>query len=248
MKKISPLVHLISNEVTLNDVVNVVLGAGGRAICATAKEEVLEITSISDVLVLNTGIPSKNKLETMLIAGKRANEIGIPVVLDPVGLGVSAFRNEFINHLLEEISFTCIKGNKTEIAELCGFDIMSEGVDSRGVKLSTSDIQHLALRTGAIIVATGEVNIIADDRSSFEVKGGSPLLTKITGSGCMLAGLIGLYLAGEGQNINSVVSAVKYFNRAGKSAELDLVAGGIKGTGSYRISLIDRLSERGEYL
>lgn len=248
MKRINPLVHLISNEVTLNDVVNVILGAGGRAVCAAAKEEVLEITSTSDALVLNIGVPNKKKLEAMLIAGKRANEIGIPVVLDPVGLGASAFRNEFVNHLLEEISFTCIKGNRAEIAELCGFEIISEGVDSKDVKLSISDIQHLSFRTGAIIAATGEVNIIADDRSSFEVKGGSHLLTKITGSGCMLSGLIGLYLADEGQNINSVVSAVKYFNNAGKSAESDLFAEGIKGTGSYRIKLIDRLSERGEYL
>ena len=103
MKNIRPLVHIISNEVTLNNVVNVILGAGGRAICATAVEEILEITSNSKALILNTGMPSKEKLKAMLIAGRRANEIGIPVVLDPVGVGASAFRRNIVNELLENI-------------------------------------------------------------------------------------------------------------------------------------------------
>ena len=143
MKNIRPLVHLISNEVTLNNVVNVILGAGGRAICATAVEEVFEITSNSKALVLNIGVPNKEKLKAMLIAGKRANEIGIPVVLDPVGIGASAFRHSIVNELLEKVSFTCIKGNKSEIAKLCGISSNAVGVDSNITELCHKDLKLL---------------------------------------------------------------------------------------------------------
>lgn len=180
MKNIRPLVHIISNEVTLNNVVNVILGAGGRAICATAVEEVLEITSQSKALVLNTGMPSKEKLKAMLIAGRRANEIGIPVVLDPVGIGASAFRHNIVNELLENISFTCIKGNKSEIAELCGVQSSSVGVDSNITEISHKALKLLSDRTGAIIAATGEVNVIADQNTITEIPGGSKLLERIT--------------------------------------------------------------------
>ena len=244
MKNIRPLVHIISNEVTLNNVVNVILGAGGRAICATAVEEILEITSNSKALILNTGMPSKEKLKAMLIAGRRANEIGIPVVLDPVGVGASAFRRNIVNELLENISFTCIKGNKSEIAELCGIQSASVGVDSNITEINHKVLKLLSDRTGAIIAATGEVNVIADPNTITEIPGGSKLLRRITGSGCMLTGIIGVYLAEENNYKETVVSAFRYFNAAAKQAEVDMMAKEQKGTGTYLINLLDRLSER----
>ncbi|MGP1404695.1 MAG: hydroxyethylthiazole kinase [Catonella sp.] len=244
MKNIRPLVHIISNEVTLNNVVNVILGAGGRAICATAVEEILEITSNSKALILNTGMPSKEKLKAMLIAGRRANEIGIPVVLDPVGVGASAFRRNIVNELLENISFTCIKGNKSEIAELCGVQSASVGVDSNITEINHKVLKLLSDRTGAIIAATGEVNVIADPNTITEIPGGSKLLRRITGSGCMLTGIIGVYLAEENNYKETVVSAFRYFNAAAKQAEVDMMAKEQKGTGTYLINLLDRLSER----
>lgn len=244
MKNIRPLVHIISNEVTLNNVVNVILGAGGRAICATAVEEILEITSNSKALILNTGMPSKEKLKAMLIAGRRANEIGTPVVLDPVGVGASAFRRNIVNELLENISFTCIKGNKSEIAELCGVQSASVGVDSNITEINHKVLKLLSDRTGAIIAATGEVNVIADPNTITEIPGGSKLLRRITGSGCMLTGIIGVYLAEENNYKETVVSAFRYFNAAAKQAEVDMMAKEQKGTGTYLINLLDRLSER----
>lgn len=244
MKNIRPLVHVISNEVTLNNVVNVILGAGGRAICATAVEEILEITSNSKALILNTGMPGKEKLKAMLIAGRRANEIGIPVVLDPVGVGASAFRRNIVNELLENISFTCIKGNKSEIAELCGVQSASVGVDSNITEINHKVLKLLSDRTGAIIAATGEVNVIADPNTITEIPGGSKLLRRITGSGCMLTGIIGVYLAEENNYKETVVSAFRYFNAAAKQAEVDMMTKEQKGTGTYLINLLDRLSER----
>lgn len=245
MKNIRPLVHVISNEVTLNNVVNVILSAGGRAICATAIEEVFETTSNSKALVLNTGMPSKEKFKAMLIAGRRANEIGIPVVLDPVGVGASTFRQNIVNELLENISFTCIKGNKSEIAELCGINSRSVGVDSNITELCHKDLKLLSGRTGAIIAATGEVNLIADQNTVTKVPGGSRLLDMITGSGCMLTGTIGVFLAEENNYKETVVSAFSYFNTAAKQAEFDITTKEPQGTGTYLIHLLDRLSERG---
>ena len=189
-------------------------------------------------------MPSKEKLKAMLIAGRRANEIGIPVVLDPVGVGASAFRRNIVNELLENISFTCIKGNKSEIAELCGVQSASVGVDSNITEINHKVIKLLSDRTGAIIAATGEVNVIADPNTITEIPGGSKLLRRITGSGCMLTGIIGVYLAEENNYKETVVSAFRYFNAAAKQAEVDMMAKEQKGTGTYLINLLDRLSER----
>ena len=113
-----PLIHLITNYVTVNDVVNIILSGGGSAICADAPEEIEEITGIADALVLNIGTPSKSRFEAMLKAGRVANQRNIPVVLDPVGAGASRFRDEFLKKLLSEVKITCIRGNYTEITAL----------------------------------------------------------------------------------------------------------------------------------
>ena len=112
MDKKEPLVHIITNSVTINDTVNLVLAAGGAAICADSPREVAEVVSLCDALMINIGTPSEKKLTAMLIAGRRANEMGIPVVLDPVGAGASGFRREILGELLEDVRFDCIRGNK----------------------------------------------------------------------------------------------------------------------------------------
>lgn len=247
MNDLKPLVHLISNEVTINNVVNVILGAGGRAICANDVEEVAEITKASDALVINIGMPSREKLEAMLIAGKMANEMNIPVVLDPVGVGASEFRSKIVDELLKNISFTCIKGNHSEIAKLCGVLSSSKGVDSNISEINSEDIQKLSAKTGAIIVSTGEVNVALTTESVTKIHGGSRFLRLITGSGCMLSGYLGVYLSKANQKDykEAVVEAVRDFNLAAKKAELDLLDKAVSGNGSYLINLLDRLSEGG---
>lgn len=125
MDKKEPLVHIITNSVTINDTVNLVLAAGGAAICADSPREVAEVVSLCDALMINIGTPSEKKLTAMLIAGRRANEMGIPVVLDPVGAGASGFRREILGELLEDVRFDCIRGNKSEIAALLGIPFRS---------------------------------------------------------------------------------------------------------------------------
>ena len=155
---------MITNYVTVKDVVNIVLAAGGTAICAAAPEEAAEITAAADGLLINIGTPSAKGCTAMLLAGKEANRRGIPVVLDPVGAGASSFRDGILSQLLEQIHFTCIRGNATEVAALCHMGSNHSGVEAADDFLPPECIQQLAVKTGAIIVVTGETDIITDGK------------------------------------------------------------------------------------
>ena len=172
MDKKEPLVHIITNSVTINDTVNLVLAAGGAAICADSPREVAEVVSLCDALMINIGTPSEKKLTAMLIAGRRANEMGIPVVLDPVGAGASGFRREILGELLEDVRFDCIRGNKSEIAALLGIPFRSKGVETVSLELADEAVHGLAEKTGSVILMTGESDLVFDERDKFEISGG----------------------------------------------------------------------------
>ena len=120
IRRTRPLIHLITNPVTMNDVVNLVLASGATAICADSPKEAAEISGLADATVLNIGMPSESKAEAMLAAGEKANELGHPLILDPVGAGASDFRQRILKTLLERLHFTCIRGNQSEMAALLG--------------------------------------------------------------------------------------------------------------------------------
>ena len=233
MDKKEPLVHIITNSVTINDTVNFVLAAGGAAICADSPLEVAEVVSLCDALMINIGTPSEKKLTAMLIAGRRANEIGIPVVLDPVGAGASEFRRQILGELLEDVSFDCIRGNKSEIAALLGIPFRSKGVETVSLELSDE-----------AILMTGESDLVFDKRDKFEIGGGSPLMKKLTGSGCMYSAFIATRLAEHKDE-----SAVKVVRKAAADYKLNTVKAvklmkerGVLGTASFRQCLIDAMS------
>lgn len=199
MQEERPLVHVISNYVTLHDVVNVILAAGAAAIAADDPQETEEISNISQTLYLNAGMPSDRKLDAMLRAGKAANAKGIPVVLDPVGAGSSEYRRLFLNRLLDNIRFTCIRGNASEIAALSGITFASKGVEAADVGEPAERLQRLADHLDCILAISG-----AEDQVVIPGVGGKRFLTsstgsvyakRITGCGCMLSGLIASFLA-----------------------------------------------------
>ncbi|MDO4753403.1 MAG: hydroxyethylthiazole kinase [Bacillota bacterium] len=247
------LIHIISNEVSLNLVVNSVLASGGTAICATAPEEVQEITEISDALVLNTGIPGEIKFRSLLSAGKKANAVGIPVVLDPVGVGASSFRNEGIKLLLNSVRFACIKGNYAEIAYLCGINNFTGGVDAGSCESTNTlknEMKRLSRELNCTVIATGRTTIQvtpSDAEESYvtEVAGGSALLSKITGSGCVLTALLGLFLAGaeEAERSEKITDCLRYYKDCAEEAEQYVHAPHL-GTGSFQTALIDAMSRR----
>ena len=197
VQKSAPLVHVITNTLSQNDCANLLLAAGARPIMAEAEEEAAEIARNCGALVLNTGIPSAAKFRAMLAAGQAAGRAGIPILLDPVGIGVSAFRREQIGRLLETLRFAVIRGNSAEISVLAGDNPAFSGVDS-GMAEDTHLAQLAARRFGAVILQSGGIDFLTDGRHTLRIPGGHPAMAKITGAGCMLSALTGAFLAASG--------------------------------------------------
>lgn len=240
-----PLVHLITNYVTANDTVNLILAAGGAAICADAREEVEGITSQAQGLVLNLGTPSPARAEAMCLAGQTANKMGIPVVLDPVGAGASSFRNAILSDLLGKVRFTCIRGNASEIAALCGRHFAPRGVEDAGETVAKEELLALSQKTGAVIAVTGKTCLVASGETLLVLPGGAPIQKRITGSGCMLSGLIGAMLADRGETLTKetsfacVCGALETYHAAARQAA---AAAAGRGTASFRQALLDAVS------
>lgn len=195
-----PLVHVISNYVTLNDVVNVILAAGGAAIAADDPNETAQISTIARALYLNTGMPSDRKLEAMLEAGRAANARGIPIVLDPVGAGSSDYRSKILQTILTEVRISCIRGNVSEIAALSGIGFSSHGVESTEVSESDAARQKLADHLHCILAVSGKEDFVvvpgaSEESGILRSSTGSKYAGNVTGCGCMLSGLIACFLA-----------------------------------------------------
>ena len=250
IRKDSPLVHCMTNYVTANDCANVLLACGASPIMADAEEEVREITSLCDALVLNLGTPSVKKLNAMLLAGKKAGEMGIPVIFDPVGAGASSFRRSGVKQLLEEVRFSVIKGNVSEIKALVSGFGAEKGVDvSNQDKLDEKNQESLLQlaqilweRTGSVIVMTGAKDLVVSGKNAWMVKNGHSMMGRITGSGCMLSALMGAYASvakGEMEKaaIAALVAEGVCGQKAGQKAEMRQ-----EGTGSFRVYFMDELS------
>ena len=245
-----PVVHCITNYVTVNDCANMVLAAGGSPIMADDAAEVEDIVALSQALVINIGTLNSRTVESMLLAGRRANSMGKPVVLDPVGAGASALRNSTLQRLLGEVRFTAIKGNASEIGFLAGTDAKARGVDAQDSCLVTEDrlesaaamARRLSESTGAVVVVSGAIDIVAHAGGAWAVRNGHPLMARITGSGCMSAAVIGCCLGAAPEEApQACLCAVSSMGVAGEIAAENMVGMG-GGTGSYRSLLIDAMS------
>lgn len=271
IRKHHPQIHIITNYITAEVSVNAVLATGATAIGADSPLEVSEITSSSDALVLNTGIPFIEKYEACRLAGISANTKDIPVVLDPVGIGASSFRKENIAKLLSDICVTCIRGNASEIMSLCallGTDISdasdnvsntstatstkpddwsSSGVEDAGLGFDKDSVISLSQKLNTIIVISGETVTVVSANDDFykEFPGGSIFQKHFTGAGCMMSALLGTYLAtGRKENISdldSICSCILDYESCARKAERRIYGEGKLGTMSYRSTLIDEL-------
>ena len=174
VRRTAPLVHCITNYVTINDVANVLLACGASPIMADAAEDAAQVTSICAGLDLNLGQLHQTGLEAMLLAGRKANELGHPVVLDPVGVGVSDFRREAALRLLKEIRFAAVRGNASEIRALAAGRHTEGGVDADGADAVTGTglerdaafVRAFSARTGCIVAMTGSLDLVADAKGT----------------------------------------------------------------------------------
>lgn len=270
VRETRPLVHCITNYVTVNDCANALLAAGGAPVMADDAREAARIASISNAVVINIGTLNRRTIRSMFIAGKRAMRLGIPTVLDPVGAGASNLRTHTALRLAGKIPFTVIRGNVSEIKTLHGVNGNTRGVDAaddgatpgatEGIASTAALARSLSRGTGAIVVVTGAVDVISDGARSFAVRNGHPAMARITGSGCMLSAVVGAFVGAakrskraaepsaenDGNLTDATVAAVAAMGIAGEQAAADLDAlaslGLPSGTGSFRARLIDRLA------
>lgn len=193
VRETSPLIHNITNYVTANDCANILLACGASPTMADDASEVEEITTISNALNINIG--TLNAMVTgMFLAGKKANELGRPVVLDPVGAGASRLRTDTACRLIDEIRFTVIRGNISEIKTLASGSGTTKGVDADAADIVTEDtldstvafVKTFAAKTGAVIAVTGAIDLVSDAERTFVIRNGRPMMGRVTGTGCML--------------------------------------------------------------
>src|SRR2546421_5842620 len=193
-----PLVHHITNMVVMNDTANITLAIGASPVMAHAIEEVEEMVKLARVLLLNIGTLTPEQIEAMLRAGKRANELGIPIVLDPVGAGATTLRTQSALRLLRELRISVIRGNASEVGTLVGVAAETRGVDSFSLSEDREVVANrAALEFGCTVAITGARDVIVEGERLARVDNGHPLLANITGSGCMATTLVAAFLAVE---------------------------------------------------
>jgi len=196
VREAKPVVHHLTNWVTIYDCANVVKVLGASPVMAHAPEEVADMVQLAGALVLNIGTLTVPLVEAMKVAGKAANAKGIPVVLDVCGAGATPLRDQKSLELLDEVRIDIIKGNASEVARVSGEAVRTKGVDASEVALDLTQVaQALAQARRATVVITGETDIVADAGRLFLVKNGHPLMGQVVGTGCMAASVIGTFAA-----------------------------------------------------
>jgi hydroxyethylthiazole kinase len=239
LRETKPLVHQITNYVVMNETANATLALGALPVMAHAKEEVEEMAAIAGALVLNIGTLSPHWVDAMLLAGRVANERGIPVVLDPVGAGATTYRTETAKRILDEIDVTVLRGNAGEVATLVGVDAEVRGVESIATGGDSADLARQAGRQlGLVASVTGPVDHVSDGETVISIANGHPLLATITGTGCMSSAVTGCFLAvNRDDPLAAAAEALVAFGVAGEDAAV-----GAKGPGSFHVALYDELA------
>ena len=249
VKEINPLVLHYTNEVTINDCANITLALGASPLMSYSNEEVEEVVSIANSVVINIGTMSSSRLDLFVNAGKAANKFNKPVILDPVGVFATKTRTDFTNKLLNEIKFDVVKGNAAEIKFIGGLDVRGQGVDSFDDGEDISEvIKKVAKKLGCIVVATGKVDFISDGNTVIKIFNGTSKLKSVTGTGCMTGSLIGSYLGAynslEGRKrdnfkkLEAVAMGVLTMAVSGELADKDNIA-----IGTFKEQLMNNVYE-----
>jgi hydroxyethylthiazole kinase len=234
-----PLIHHITNQVTINDCANATLCIGALPVMTHAVDEVEEMAAASSALVINIGTPTPDQIDAMVAAGKKANQLNIPVVLDPVGLGATKLRDDTIKRILDNVHVSVIKGNAGEISILAGQGGTVKGVESIGQYDNIEASCHDAAKIyDCTVVVTGAVDIIADSNRILMVKNGDAMMGRVVGTGCMAASMLGCFAAVESDHVQSSAAAMACFSIAGQlAAKRD----DVKGPGTFKAALMDEL-------
>ena len=246
VRKSVPLVHNITNYVTVNDVANVLLACGGSPIMSDEPDDVADITSICGGLNINIGTLNKRSIEAMFIAGNRAKELGHVILLDPVGAGASALRTDTAVKIMEELKPQIIRGNISEIKTLAQGSGTTKGVDADVADAVTEDnlddavafVKGFASETGSIIAVTGAIDLVSDGDRCYVIRNGRPEMSRITGTGCQLSGMMTAFAVANSENmLEAAAAAVCTMGLAGEIGHDRMEEG--DGNSTYRNRIID---------
>ena len=248
VRSTTPLVHCITNYVTVNDCANALLACGGSPIMSDEPLDVEDIQTICGGLVLNIGTLNERTIAGMHTAGKRASELGHSIVLDPVGAGASMLRTKTACALLDAYDIAVIRGNMSEMKALAGAAATTRGVDvnpddavtDENVGESARFARALAAKTGAIVAITGAIDLVADEQRAYAIRNGAPIMGRITGTGCMLSCIVAAYVvANPDARLDAVAAAVAGHGVAGEMALARMQP--VDGNGSFRTYFLDAL-------
>lgn len=248
LRKTMPLIHNITNYVTVNDVANILLACGGSPIMSDEVEDVEDITSICNGLNINIGTLHKSSIEGMLRAGKKANDLHHPILLDPVGAGASKFRTETALRLMQELNLAVIRGNISEIKTLAlgsgttkGVDAdVSDAVTEENLEQAIEFVKAFSKKTGTIIAVTGRIDLVTDGNRCYVIRNGRPEMGKITGTGCQLSGMMTAFItANPDEMLEAAAAAVCAMGLAGEIGWSRMQTG--DGNAIYRNRIIDAI-------
>ncbi len=239
LRERKPLVHQITNYVVMNETANATLALGALPVMAHAPEEVEEMVGLASTLVLNIGTLSEHWIEAMLLAGRAAGARGIPVVLDPVGAGATRYRTDTARRILDEVRVTVLRGNAGEVATLVGVGAEVRGVESMAIGLEPATLARVAAeQLGVVASVTGPIDHVSDGERGLAVANGHPLLTAVTGTGCISSALTGCFLAAKPQEpLEAAAEALVALGVAAEDA-----AAGADGPGTFHARLYDALA------
>jgi hydroxyethylthiazole kinase len=248
LKEKNPLVHHITNYVTVNDCANITLAIGGSPVMADDIKEVCDMVTLASSLVINIGTLNSRSIDSMLAAGKRANKLKIPVVLDPVGVGATPYRTETAKRIISEVKLAVIRGNLSEIKTLYGIETKTKGVDvcesdfEDGNERAKAKEMAMALanKLNTVVAITGAVDLITDGKILYSVENGHNIMSKVTGTGCMCTSLIGSYLGAGDNKLIAALAGVVSMGIAGEIAYEGLDKSK-DGTGTLKVKIIDAI-------
>lgn len=237
-----PLIHNMTNTVVTNFTANGLLSLGASPVMAYAEEEVGDMVQNARALVLNIGTLTTELLNAMIVAGKAANAFGIPVLLDPVGVGATSYRTDAALRIIREVNVTLIRGNAGEISRLIGEFMTVKGVDAGQIEtLERAQLAIRAARTlGTAVIVSGPEDVITDGDTGYVVKSGHSLLTRVTGAGCLLTSVIGAFLAVEPSIMEAGTAGLGFYGAAALQAAENK---GHAGPGSFQSAFLDELSK-----
>ena len=267
VKEENPLTYCMTNTVTINGCANAILAIGGSPIMTYNKEEIEDIIKISKSLVINIGNPSNEEIKSMKLACKYANIHNIPIIFDPVGVGISKLRNDLSLNLITNYDLTAIRGNMSEIKAIANLINLTNNNNNnkkpnhnhenygKGVDVNTKDmvnkdnllenaslVKELAKKLNTIIIASGPIDLISNGKETYSIENGDEMMPKITGSGCMLSSIVGTYITelNTDKNIINAITASLHMTLAGEKAG-KIVKDNNLGTGSFNEHLLNNL-------